>query len=206
MNDYSQKLNKMIPKNTKKVILFLLRSTDGLGSNINSIARDNSISVGSAFKVLKDLETDGILKKREIGNQSNYTLDLVNEETIKLCELILLEERRQLKGHAKLYADDIDAFKESDLILLFGSILKGRAFNDVDVLFVTNSVKKARDFCLGISKVRTKPVVPLILKREDLIRALKEKQQAITGIMTHSVVLRGASAFIEVMKHAQDQA
>ena len=52
---------------------------------------------------------------------------------------------------------------------------KGKEFNDVDILFITNQTKKTADFCLEISKIRTKPVVPLIMKQKDLIKAMKQK-------------------------------
>jgi hypothetical protein len=46
----------MMPKNTAKVIMYLLKNVDEFGLNINKIAKLNKISVGSSFKILKDLE------------------------------------------------------------------------------------------------------------------------------------------------------
>ena len=200
MNDYSLIL-KMIPKNTARVIRYLLRNIDKLGYNINQIAKLNKISVGSAFKILKDLEKDKIIVKKEISNASHYKLNFDNPETIKLCELLLLAERRNLKGHAKLYADEVVKFEGAEMIVIFGSVLKGQEFNDVDVLFLTNQTKKVTDFCLEMSKVRTKPVVPLIMKKEDLIKAIKNKKEAILGMMTEGVVLKGESVFVEAIKN-----
>ena len=172
-----------------------------MGYNINQIAKLNKISVGSAFKILKDLEKDKIIVKKEISNASHYKLNFDNPETIKLCELLLLAERRNLKGHAKLYADEVVKFEGAEMIVIFGSVLKGQEFNDVDVLFLTNQTKKVTDFCLEMSKVRTKPVVPLIMKKEDLIKAIKNKKEAILGMMTEGVVLKGESVFVEAIKN-----
>ena len=191
----------MIPKNTASVIMYLLRNTEEFGYNINQIAKLNKISVGSAFKILKDLEKDKIIVKKEISNASHYRLNFDNSETIKLCELLLLTERRNLKGHAKLYADEVVKFKDAEMIIIFGSVLRGKEFNDVDVLFLTNQTKKVSNFCLEVSKVRTKPVVPLIMKKEDLIKAMKNKKEAILGIMKEGIVLRGESIFLEVIKN-----
>ena len=55
------------------------------------------------------------------------------------------------------------------------NIVSGVKFNDVDVLFVTSKPKKVIQFCLEISKVRTKPVVPLILNERDFLKAIQEK-------------------------------
>ncbi|MEK6905564.1 MAG: hypothetical protein AABX24_04130 [Nanoarchaeota archaeon] len=191
----------MIPKNTARVIVYLLRNLDDFGYNINQIAKLNKISVGSAFKILKDLEKDKIIIKKEISNASHYKLNFDNPETIKLCELLLLSEIRNLKGHAKLYADEVVKFKDAEMIIIFGSVLKGKEFNDVDVFFLTNQTKKITDFCLEISTVRTKPVVPLIMKQEDLIKAMENKREAILGMIKEGIVLRGESIFVEIIKN-----
>ncbi len=190
----------MVPKNTALIIMYLLRTFNEFGHNINQIAKLNGISVGSAFKILKGLERDKIIIRKEISNASHYQLNFNNSETIKLCELLLLAEKRNLNGYAKVYADEVIGFKDAELIIIFGSVLKRKEFNDVDVLFITTKIKKVVDFCLEISKVRTKPVVPLIMKKEDLIRAIRQKKEAILGMIKEGIVLRGESIFMEVIK------
>jgi len=190
----------MIPKNTSKIVLYLLKNIDEFGLNINQIAKRNKISVGSSFKILKDLEKDEIVIKKEISNAFHYKLNFDNPETIKLCELLLLTEKRNLKGPAKVYADEVAKFKDAEMITIFGSILRSKEFNDVDVLFLTNKTKKVNDFCLEISKVRTKPVVPLIMNKEDLIKAIKNKKEAILNVIKEGIVLKGESTFMEVIK------
>ncbi len=200
LNDYSLIL-KMIQKNTARVIMYLLRNIYEFGYNINQIAKLNKISVGSAFKILKELEKDKIIIKKEISNASHYKLNFDNPETTKLCELLLLAEKRNLKGHVKVYADEVMKFKDTEMIIIFGSVLKGKEFNDVDVLFISNQTKKVTYFCLEISKVRTKPVVPLIMKQEDLIKAMKQRKEAILGMMKEGIVLKGESIYVEVIKN-----
>ena len=145
MNNYSLLL-KMIPKNTSKIILYLLKNIDEFGHNINHISKALNISVGSAFKILKRLEQDNIAYHKEISNATHFKLNLDNDETIKICELLLLAEKRELKGYAKIYADEITKFESAELIILFGTILKNNKFNDVDVLFVSNQIKKVKNF------------------------------------------------------------
>lgn len=191
----------MVPKNTQKIMLFLLRNFEL--NNINQISKKLKISVGSAFKILKDLEIKNIIVISKLGNANYYKLNLKNKETIKLCELLLLEEKRSLKGYAKIYADEIENFKGAELIILFGSVLKNKSFNDVDVLFVTNKIKIVTQFCLDISKVKTKPVVSLIMKKEDLIKEIKNKKEVILDIIRTGIVLNGESEFLEVVKNAK---
>ena len=190
----------MIPKNPEKIILYLLRNLEL--SNINQISRKLDISVGSAFKILKSLEEKNIVLPSYLGNAKYYQINLKNEEAKKLCELILLEEKRTLKGYAKLYSDELQKFNEAETIILFGSVLANKDFNDVDVLFVANKPKEVVKFCLELSKIRTKPVVPLILKKGDLIKEIKDKKEVILNIIKTGVILKGESIFVEVIQNA----
>ena len=192
----------MIPKNTKKIILYLLRNLELV--NINQISQKLDISVGSAFKILKSLEKSEIIKSDKLGNAIFYRINLASEEAVKLSELLLIEERRMLKGYPKLYADEIKNFEGAELIILFGSVLNNKEFNDVDVLFLTNKVKEVSKFCLNLSKIRTKPVVPFILTREDLIKEIKNKKEVIINILKTGIILKGESRFIDILKNAKN--
>ncbi len=193
----------MIPKNTKKIILYLLRNLELV--NINQISKKLNISVGSGFKILKDLEKNNIAMSSNLGNAKFYQINLKNEETIKWCEILLLEERRNLKGYSKIYAEEIQKFERAELIILFGSVLGNKDFNDVDVLFITNKPKEVTKFCLNLSKVRTKPVVPLILKKEDFIKEIKNNKEVVLNILKAGIVLKGESVFSEVLKNVKQQ-
>lgn len=203
MNNYSLLL-KMIAKNTAKIIRFLLRNKNEIGYNINQIAKSLKISVGSSFKILKELEKNNILTLKYIGNALYYSLNLNNQETIKLSELLLLEEKRNLKGYPRLYAESLQEFNKADLIILFGSILTKKEFNDVDVLFLTDKIKEVNSFCLELSKLRTKPIVPLILKKEDLIKEINNKNEAISSLIKEGIIIKGESIFVGVLKNAKN--
>lgn len=191
----------MIPKNTKKIILYLLRNLDLI--NINQISKNLNISVGSAFKILKELEESSIVTFQNLGNAKFYQINLNNNETIKLCELLLLEEKRQLKGYSKLYSEELQKSEKAELIVLFGSVLNNKEFNDVDVLFIANNPKEVTKFCLSISKIRTKPIVPLILKKEDLIKEIKSKKEVVLDIIKKGIVIKGENIFLEIIKNAK---
>lgn len=193
----------MASKNTSRIIRLLLRNTEKIGYNINQVAKALKISIGSSFKILKELEKNKIIIPQAIGNAKYYTLNLDNPETNKLCELLILEEKRQLKGYPKLYAESLQEFSKAELIILFGSLLTKKEFNDIDVLFVTDKVKEVNAFCLELSKTRTKPIVPLILKKEGLIKELKSGKNSIMAIIKEGIILKGESVLLEVIKNAK---
>lgn len=191
----------MIPKNTKKIILYLIKNLELV--NINQISKKLSISVGSAFKILMELEKNNIVFSSSLGNAKFYQISLNNEEAIRWCEILLSEERRNLKGYSKIYGEEIQNFEHAELIILFGSVLSNKDFNDVDVLFITNKPKEVTNFCLSLSKIGTKPIVPLILKKEDLIKEIKDKKEVILNILKTGIVLKGESIFLEVLKNVK---
>jgi len=199
VNNYSLQV-KMITNNTKKVLNCLLRNPER--KNINQISRELHISVGGAFKILKDLEGRNWINPKILGNATYYELDFENRELIKILELILIEEKRELKGSAAVYSKELEIF-DCSLIVLFGSILHSKIFNDVDVLFVEVIPKKISEFCLEISKVKSKPVVPFILKKGDLIKELKNRKDSVLEIFKTGIVLKGENLFIEVLKDAK---
>ncbi|MDD4877795.1 MAG: winged helix-turn-helix transcriptional regulator [Candidatus Nanoarchaeia archaeon] len=193
----------MKDNNESRILRFLLRNNARPGFNINSIARNIGISVGSAFKILKELEKSGMASVERLGNACFYSLNLANEEAAKRCELLLLEEKRDLTGHAKIYAEDIQKFENAELIVMFGSVLRKKDFNDVDILFVTDKAREASSFCLEISKVRAKPVVPMLLKKTDAVRELRERKEVMQTIIREGIVLRGEQVFIEIIKNGR---
>jgi hypothetical protein len=191
----------MIAKNTRKIILYLIKNLELV--NINHISKKLSISVGSAFKILMELEKNNIVSSSSLGNAKFYQISLNNEEAIRWCEILLSEERRHLKGYSKIYGEEIQKFEHAELIILFGSVLSNKDFNDVDVLFIANKPKEVTKFCLSLSKIRTKPIVPLILKKEDLIKEIKDKKEAVLNILKTGIILKGESIFLEVLKNVK---
>jgi len=189
----------MIPKNTSRIILLLLKDMAEHGYNVNQVSKELEISIGSSFKILKSLKEEELVYDTKIGNGIFYKLNFQSRETVKLCEILLIQERKQLAGGAKLYAQNIEDF-DAEMIILFGSILTSKTYNDIDVMFLTQKVKKVNEFCLNISKIRTKPLVPLIIKKQDLINELKNKKKSVLNIM-QGVVLKGESVYVEVIKN-----
>jgi len=191
----------MMSDHSRKIVFYLLRNFELV--NINQLAKLLDISVGSAFKTLKALEEKNIVTHQKLGNAKFYSLNLNNDETKKICELLLLEQRRELTSYSKLYAQEIAKFENTQLIILFGSVLNNKNFNDVDVLFISVNVKEVNKFCLNLSKIKTKPIVPLILKDSDLICEIKHKTDAVISIIKTGIVLKGESKFVEIIQNAK---
>src|SRR3989304_1158459 len=83
----------MISGNALKIVNFLLRNIQEY--NINRIARELGISVGSAYKILKILEGKKLIEPKKLGNAMYYKLNLDNRETQKMSEIVLIESKSQ---------------------------------------------------------------------------------------------------------------
>ncbi len=194
----------MFSKNTLKVVEFLLRNIVEQ-YNINQIAREVEISPGGSYKILKNLEGRGIVASKKLGNAIYYTLDLGSKETQSLCELVLIENRKEVldsNPYAKVYAGDVkDAEKFASILILFGSILETKKFRDVDVLFVVKKkdVGKVNDFCLKLSSVRPKQITPLMMTEGDLKNNIKNKDKVVLDILRKGVVLHGEDGLIKLI-------
>ena len=199
-------MNMLVSNNTSKIINFLIRNLELY--NINQIARALDLSVGSAHKILKTLEKRNIVNIRELGNAIYYSINLNNNEAVKLSELVAIEGKNNILMENKIanvYAQDLVKF-DAKLIILFGSILtKKNEAKDIDVLFIIKNkeqVSEINNFCLEISKIRTKKVNPLIMLEQDFVNNLKDKDKAIQDLIKNGIILKGEEIFIRTIKNA----
>jgi len=191
-----------ISKNTAKIMEFLLRNIEKIGFNVNQLSRNIKISVGSAHKILQELKKENIVIITDMKNSIYYRLNLSNPDTVDICNLILRKNKRELSSYIKIYSEEIEKFNQADIIILFGSILNKKDFNDVDVLFITNKIKEVDLFCNEISKIRTKSINPLIMKLDDFIKNIKNKDNIILEIINKGIVIKGENKYIEALKNA----
>ena len=191
-----------ISKNTAKIMEFLLRNIEKIGFNVNQLSRNIKISVGSAHKILQELKKENIVIITDMKNSIYYRLNLSNPDTVDICNLILRKNKRELSSYIKIYSEEIEKFNQADIIILFGSILNKKDFNDVDVLFITNKIKEVDLFCNEISKIRTKSINPLIMKLDDFIKNIKNKDNIILEIINKGIVIKGENKYMEALKNA----
>ena len=91
MNKYSLKMN--LTKNTKKIIEYLLKNIDKIGFNVNQLAKNLKISVGSSHKILKVLKKENMVQVIDLKSSIYYKLNLNNPDIIDICKLILRENK-----------------------------------------------------------------------------------------------------------------
>ena len=195
----------MIPKNTKSVIVFLLKHITEPGYNVNQLARELQISVSNVHKIIKELKEKKMLVIADFKTAIYYSLDLKSPDAVDFCKIVLREQQTKIPPVAKAYAEEIKKFKQSLFTIIYGSILSKKDFRDVDVLFITHKVKEVNDLCNSLIKIRTKPIDPLVRTKQDFIRNVKKKDPVILDIILKGIVVRGEDNFVEALKNGKNQ-
>lgn len=195
----------MLSTNLLKIVEFIFRSIPNK-FNVNQIARELKISVGSAYKILKSLEKKGVFNSQKIGNGIYYALNLDNREAGNVTELVLMESRNKSlakNSRASIYAIDLkEAEKLSRAIILFGSVLYTKDAKDVDVLFIINKGKSklVEDFCMKLSDLRPKRINPLLMTAADFKSNIKKQDKVIVDILKKGIILSGEDVIIGALR------
>ena len=130
-------------------------------------------------------------------NEENKDISKLGDEQIFFLHQKKANVLKKIKNEI---IDDLSGFTQLPQNIKW---LNNKDFNDVDALFITNKPQEVTKFCLNLSKIRTKPVVPLILKKEDLIKEIKNKKEVVLNILKTGIILIGESVFIEVLKNVK---
>ena len=112
---------------------------------IARIIKETRTGRNSAFKALKWLEENGLVKITKQGNQKivkivldNYTLQFKNY--LDAITLKTLEKKKKLI--MRLIAEELSNKKEVKAAIFFGSATKSNAFNEIDILLLSKKQDK----------------------------------------------------------------
>jgi len=190
----------MLTGNEKKVLRLLISSFD-TDYSINEVAKQCGLAPNGAFKILKKLEKEGILKSKKIANIISYKIDFENEKTMNVLELALITD---VKGRVKYRYDDLIALKGvAKACVLFGSHIDlKKEPNDLDALFILKK-DEYREYRKKLMDVKSTLPVRLhdaVQTEEDLKKNIIGKDKVIIDILRNGIVLWGCSAISEAIK------
>jgi len=195
---------KMITKNEKKILKFLLAHFDR-DHSINEIAKRCRLAPNGAYIILKKFEKRGILQFKKIANLKSYKINFKSREALKLLELLLLPDHHESKINYR-YNDLKPLEKITKLGIIFGSYLtKKEKPNDIDLLFVVGKADYKK-YHLALDKIKTvMPFKPhdIIQTKTDLIKNIEKRDPLIMKVLDEGVILWGQELLIEVIKKCQ---
>lgn len=168
--------------------------------NSRSISKKINISHVGAFKILKKLEKEDIVKHERIGRALIYSLNLDNPIANKEIEMIFLLESQNFKRWVEEFKNLKDKAK---FLILFGSIIRNaEQANDVDILIVADK-SKLNDIRKIIQKIQgytNKKIHPLIQTTDNFKKDVNETNKVMIEIIKTGIVLYGHEEYVELLK------
>lgn len=170
--------------------------TDYNSRNISKIIK---MSHAGAFKILKKLEKQDIVKSKRIGNTLIYSLNTKNPITNKKIEITLISEAQNYKKWTEEFKELKNKVK---FTILFGSIIKNeKSAKDIDLLIVADKFKNIKQILEKRNKFLNKKIHPLFQTIKDFKYDLKNNNKTIINIIKTGIVLFGQE---ELRKNLQN--
>ena len=181
----------------EREILLLLVKDFTTEYNARSLSAKVNLSPRGALKALKILEQRGLVKSRRLGNALICT-PLFGEHGRRLCALLLFEEAQE---KAARWVKEFEGFTKACALVLFGSVLRTKDHNDIDLMIVVEekyykSVVKLVD---EKNKILLKHIHPVWQTPDDFGKNLRKPDKVVLDVMRTGIVLKGQETIVEAL-------
>ncbi len=188
-----------LTQNEQKALLTLFKEY-AAHHNANTLSKLLGMSRFGAQKMLRRLESGGLLTSQPIGKAIIFTLKLRDQYTKKLLTLLLADEARQ---HLRWQDEFRELGKKADILILYGSAIRnwGKAA-DIDLLVVAPR-GASREISALIEKARErlpKKLHAIRMTSEDLTDNLKKKNKVALNIIRTGIVLQGQDRLYGIVR------
>jgi len=184
----------------KQEIIKLLFKDAETSYNSRNLSKVIGISHPGSFKILKELEKNGIVKSKQVGKANIYSLNFDNPIACKEIEMALTIESQN-------YRRWIEEFREfenkSHFVILFGSILRDeKSARDVDILVVADksNFNKIRNIVREKDNILNKKVHLILQLLEDFKNDVHNHNKVIIEIIKNGIVLFGQDKIRQMLE------
>jgi hypothetical protein len=149
------------------------------------------------------LVNKNILVKEAVGNSIYFFYNYNNDLAIKFIEYMLSMEEKDFPKWIIVLLHSLNKFKPYiQLGLVFGSSIKTKDFQDIDVLLMyetnkSKDVKKIKDE-IRRSELVEKPVRYIDITEKDIL--LNKKDKIFYSILSNNLVFYNPEKYVEVIK------
>lgn len=185
---------------TEKDIMIKLVKDFTTEYNPSNIAKELNVTRVGTFKVLRELEKEGLVKGKTLGKARFYTVNLNDEYTRKNVEVLLME---QAKSYQRWVNEFKELFEYVKIAILFGSIIRNEdKANDIDLLLVFDAKnnQKINSIIKERNDILIKRVHPVKQTIGDLKDNIRKKDKVILSALKNGIVLYGFEKLLEVIK------
>ena len=171
--------------------------------NARRLARILNINHAHANKLCNILADKKLLSKEEIGNSVFFSYEYENKLAIKFMEYMLSLEDKEFPKWLSVLSYSLKKFKDSiEMGLVFGSSIKTKDFNDIDVLLMHNA-EKSRKIQKIKDEIRKSELVEKPIRYVDIVESdiLPNKEDKIFyNILSESLVFHNSEKYVEVVR------
>ena len=171
--------------------------------NARQLARALNINHAHVNKLCKGLADKKLLIKEEIGYSTYFSYDYKNKLAVKFMEYMLSQEEKDFPKWLSVLLHSLNKFKPCiSLGFVFGSSIKSKNFNDIDVLLMykkekSEEVNKIKDE-IRKSQQLEKPVRYLEITEKDILKNIKDK--VFYNILSDNLIFHNPEKYVEVLK------
>lgn len=170
--------------------------------NARQLARVLDINHAHANKLCNILSDKQLLIKEEIGNSLYFSYNYRNNLAIKFIEYILSLEDKEFPKWLAVLLHSLQKFKPYiELGIVFGSSIKNKDFNDIDILLVydnkaSNEIKKIKEE-IRKSELLEKPMRYIDIAEKDIISNKEDK--VFYSILSENLIFYNPEKYVEVI-------
>ena len=171
--------------------------------NARQLARILNINHAHANKLCNILADKHLLAKEEIGNSVFFSYQYDNKLAVKFIEYMLSLEEKEFPTWLSVLSHSLKKFKEYiEMGLVFGSSIKTKDFNDIDVLLMYNAekskdIKKIKDE-IRKSELIEKPIRYVDIAEKDILQNKEDK--IFYSILSESLVFHNPEKYVEIVR------
>ena len=171
--------------------------------NARQLARVLNINHAHANKLCNILVDKKLLIKEEIGNSAFFSYEYDNNLAIKFMEYTLSLEDKEFPKWLIVLSHSLRKFRNYiDMGLVFGSSIKTKDFNDIDVLIMydaekSKEIKKIKDE-IRKSELVEKSIRYVDIAEKDIL--LNKEDKIFYNILSESLVFHNPEKYVEVVR------
>ncbi|MBI2564991.1 hypothetical protein HYV79_03315 [Candidatus Woesearchaeota archaeon] len=175
--------------------------------NARQLAKILNINHAHANKLCNLLANKMLLVKEKIGNAVYFSYNYGNKLAIKFIEYMLSLEEKEFPKWLIVPLHGLNKFKPCiQLGLVFGSSIKTRDFNDIDVLLMydkdkSKDVKRLKDE-LRKSGLIEKPIRYVDITEKDILT--NKENKIFYNILSNTLVFHNPEKYVEIIQKCRE--
>ena len=171
--------------------------------NARQLAKLLNINHAHSNKLCSILENKHLLTKEAIGNTVYFSFNYNNKLAIKFMDYILSLEEQEVPKWLVVVLHSLKKFKPYiELGLVFGSSIRNKEFNDIDVLLVhekdkTKDIAKIKED-IRKSQLVEQPIRYMDITWKDIIS--NKDNKIFYSIISDSLIFHNPEKYVEIIK------